>query len=83
MLPAPAVGCWQPEHGPCEGLLVDLTGTTPILNRSAQQDASPVGFVPFFEDVPIPAIVDLLGERPEQTRRLRLALTAWANRAAS
>ena len=36
--------------------------------------ASPVGFIPFFEDVPVSAIVDLLGERPEQTRRLRLAL---------
>jgi len=74
LLPAPAVGCWQPEHGPCEKLLVDLTGATPVLDRSADQDASPVGLIPFFEDVPIPAIVDLLGERPEQTRRLRLAL---------
>jgi hypothetical protein len=75
VLPAPAVGCWQPEHGPCEELLVDLTGATPIMNRSAQLDVSPLGFVPFFEDAPIPAIVDLLGERATQTRRLRLALT--------
>jgi len=74
LLPAPAVGCWQPEHGPCEKLLVDLTGTTSVLNRSADQEASPVGFIPFFEDVPVSAIVDLLSERPEQTRRLRLAL---------
>jgi tetratricopeptide (TPR) repeat protein len=75
VLPAPAVGCWQSEYGPCEKLLVDLMGTTPLLHRSKDQDASPVGFVPFFDDAPIPAIVDLLGERPEQTRRLRLALT--------
>jgi tetratricopeptide (TPR) repeat protein len=75
VLPAPAVGCWQSEYGPCEKLLVDLMGTTPLFHRANDQEVSPVGFVPFFDDAPIPAIVDLLGERPEQTRRLRLALT--------
>jgi tetratricopeptide (TPR) repeat protein len=75
VLPAPAVGCWQSEYGPCEKLLVDLMGTTPLLHRANDQDGTPVGFVPFFDDAPIPAIVDILGERPEQTRRLRLALT--------
>lgn len=74
LLPAPAVGCWQPHHGPCENLLVDLMGTSLLLNRGSVASDFPVGIVPFFEDAPLEAIADLLGEHPDQTRRLRLAL---------
>ncbi|MBF0548069.1 MAG: hypothetical protein HQM08_26765 [Candidatus Riflebacteria bacterium] len=65
LFPAPAVGCLQPEFGPSEKLLVALMGLTPFLNRSNDLTSNSVGFVPFFENVPIPAIADILGERPE------------------
>lgn len=74
LLPAPAVGCWKSHHGPCENLLVNSMGTSLLLNRGSTASNFPVGMVPFFEDAPLQAIADLLGEHPEQTRRLRLAL---------
>jgi tetratricopeptide (TPR) repeat protein len=74
LLPAPAVGCWQPNHGPCENLLVDLMGTSLLLNRGSAVPDFSVGMVPYFEDAPLKAIADLLGEHPDQGRRLRLAL---------
>lgn len=74
LLPAPAVGCWQPHHGPCENLLADMMGAALLLKRGTGPSQFPVGVVPFFEDAPLGAIADLLGEHPEQTRRLRLAL---------
>lgn len=74
LLPAPAVGCWEAHHGPCENLLVDLMGASLLLNRGSSASDFPVGIVPYFEDAPLNAIGDLLGENPDQARRLRLAL---------
>ncbi len=74
LLPAPAVGCWQPHHGPCENLLVDLMGTSLLINRGSVTSDFPVAIIPYFEDAPLEAIADLLGEHHDQTRRLRLAL---------
>jgi hypothetical protein len=49
-------------------------GTSLLLNRGSAVPDFSVGIVPYFEDAPLKAIADLLGEHPDQGRRLRLAL---------
>jgi len=73
LVPASAVGCVHPDHGPLESLFAEICNATPCTKDSSLPQ-SPIGLLPYFPDAPIPALANIIGEHQATLHRLRLLL---------
>ena len=83
VIPGHAVGCTNPGHGPFEGLFSKLCSAIPVVSNLTLPPAFPIGFLPYFADVPISAIVDVMQEHSEDLSRLRMLLIKRARESAA
>lgn len=73
VLPAPAVGCVNPGHGPFEQLLAEAANAVPSVRWKGFQGV-PIGLVPYAPDAPLKMLADLAESEADQLRKLRLLL---------
>ena len=72
LVPAAATGCFHPGHGPLENLFAEICNAVPCVKGTNSQN--PIGLLPYFPDVPLDALADIIGEHNETLARLRLLL---------
>lgn len=73
LVPASAVGCVHPGHGPLESLFAEICNATPCI-KDTSHPQSPIGLLPYFPEAPITALADIIGEQQATLQRLRLLL---------
>jgi tetratricopeptide (TPR) repeat protein len=72
LVPAAATGCFHPGHGPLENLFAEICNAVPCVKSTDSQN--PIGLLPYFPDVPLDALADVIGEHSQTLARLRLLL---------
>jgi tetratricopeptide (TPR) repeat protein len=72
LVPAAAIGCFHPSHGPLENLFSEICNAVPCVKGN--NSPNPIGLLPYFPDVPIAALADVIGEHNQTLAKLRLLL---------
>jgi hypothetical protein len=72
MVPATGIGCIGSGHGPLESLFAEACNAMPAIKGDAAR--FPASWVPYFPDIPLSALADVVQEYDESLRRLRLLL---------
>jgi hypothetical protein len=73
VVPAPAVGCINPGHGPFEQLLAEAANAIPSLRWKGFQGV-PIGLVPHAPNAPLKLLAELAETEASRLRKLRLLL---------
>jgi tetratricopeptide (TPR) repeat protein len=73
VVPAAAIGCLHPGHGPFEQLIADAAGAIPSL-RATGQIQNPISLIPYSPDAPFDVIAELVEKESSALRRLRRTL---------
>ena len=73
VVPAAAIGCVHPGHGPFEQLIADACNAIPGLRANAIIE-SPISLIPYSPDAPLEVIAELTERESSTLRRLRTAL---------
>jgi hypothetical protein len=75
VVPAPAIGCLHPGHGPFEQLIANAAGAIPNL-RDGGKIENPIGFIPYSPDAPLNVLAELADAENIALTRLRKVLRA-------
>ncbi len=73
VVPAPAVGCINPGHGPFEQLLAEAANAVPSVRWKGFKGV-PIGFIPHSPNAPLNLLVELAETEADRLRKLRLLL---------
>ena len=74
VVPATAVGCVHPGHGPLEQLLTESANAIAGLRRSENSNEVPIGMMPYSPDAPFQLLADIVQEQQKTLRNLRRLL---------
>lgn len=72
VVPATGIGCLDSGHSVVERLFADACNAIPAIRGDAA--SLPAAWLPYFPDIPLTALADVIQEHAEPLRRLRLAL---------
>jgi hypothetical protein len=78
VVPATAIGCLHPGHGPFEQLLADAVCAIPTMRANGKIE-SPIGVIPYSSDAPLHVLAELADQESTTLARLRATLKKRSN----
>ena len=68
------MACVSEGHGPFESLFAEICSATPLVRSARTGTEFPWGWIPYFPDVPLPALADVIAGQSTSLRRLQSLL---------